>query len=215
MHPGRCGSCSPQLLGALLSPRLPYREIPTSPSPKTGPSRVCSMCTRCGLACTTSGARKPSVWGCSPRGVRIPSRAGGCYSIRGRSEAQATHDHQQGTRPAQVRPTEWWSVCGGRPGQCVEEHGTRASGTWKRSEAGWGRLEDGGVWAAKTVKRPPQQTSTTPRRQLTRKRHQQEHRPQQPTESSDPTQHAKGRAGDCSGPRKETSIRRNVKSGGG
>ena len=37
----------------------------------------------------------------------------------------------------------------------------------------------------------------------TRKRHQQEHRPQRPTERSDPTQHAKGRTGDCPGPRKQ------------
>ena len=48
----------------------------------------------------------------------------------------------------------------------------------------------------------------------TRKRHQQEHRPQWPTESSDPTQHAKGRTGDCPGPRKETTTRRNVTQGG-
>ena len=34
-----------------------------------------------------------------------------------------------------------------------------------------------------------------------RKLHQQEHRPQRPTERSDPTQHAKGRTGDCPGPR--------------
>ena len=47
----------------------------------------------------------------------------------------------------------------------------------------------------------------------TRKRHQQEHRPQRPTESSDPTQHAKGRAGDCPGPRKETTTGRNVTQG--
>ena len=40
--------------------------------------------------------------------------------------------------------------------------------------------------------------------------HQQEHRPQRPTESSDPTQHAKGRPGDCPGPRKETTTKRNV-----
>ena len=44
----------------------------------------------------------------------------------------------------------------------------------------------------------------------TRKRHQQEHRPQRPTERSDPTQHAKGRTGDCRGPRKGTATRRNV-----
>ena len=48
----------------------------------------------------------------------------------------------------------------------------------------------------------------------TRKRHQQEHRPQRPTESSDPTQHAKGRTGDCPGPRKETTTRRHVTWGG-
>ena len=45
-------------------------------------------------------------------------------------------------------------------------------------------------------------------------RHQQEHRPQRPTERSDPTQHAKGRTGDCPGPRKETTTRRNVTQGG-
>ena len=49
----------------------------------------------------------------------------------------------------------------------------------------------------------------------TRKRHQQEHRPQRPTESSDPTQHAKGRTGDCPGPHKEKTTRRNVAQGGG
>ena len=48
----------------------------------------------------------------------------------------------------------------------------------------------------------------------TRKRHQQEHRPQRPTERSDPTQHAKGRTGDCPGPCKETTTRRNVTRGG-
>ena len=46
-------------------------------------------------------------------------------------------------------------------------------------------------------------------RTRTRKRHQQEHWPQRPTERSDPTQHAKGRTGDCPGPRKETTTRRN------
>ena len=48
----------------------------------------------------------------------------------------------------------------------------------------------------------------------TRKRHQQEHRPQWPTERSDLTQHAKGRKGDCPGPRKETTTRRTVTQGG-
>ena len=95
------------------------------------------------------------------------------------------------------------------------------------------------MWAAKTVKRPPQQPAqpqhanylapltrkwhipphpAQPRHTdhwapRTRQRHQQEHRPQQPTESSDPTQHAKGRTGDCPGPRTETATRRNVTRG--
>ena len=41
-----------------------------------------------------------------------------------------------------------------------------------------------------------------------------EPRPQQPTECSDPTQHAKGRTGSCPGPRKERATRRNVTQGG-
>ena len=47
----------------------------------------------------------------------------------------------------------------------------------------------------------------------TRKRHQQEHRPQRPTERSDPTQHAKGRTGGCPGPRKGATTGRNVTQG--
>ena len=150
---------------------------------------------------------------------------------------------------------------GGRPGQRVEEQGTWASHTRKRSEAGCGRPEAGGVGTAKTVKRPPQQPAQphyanywaplTRKRHIpphsaqprhtnywaprtwkrhipphsaqprhteywaprTWKRHLQEHRPQRPTERNDPTQHAKGRTGDCPGPRKETTTRRNVTRG--
>ena len=47
----------------------------------------------------------------------------------------------------------------------------------------------------------------------TQKRHQQGHRPQRPTQSSDPTQHAKGRTGDCPRPRKGATTRRNVTQG--
>ena len=57
---------------------------------------------------------------------------------------------------------------------------------------------DGGDWAPRT-----------------RKRHQQEHRPQRLTERSDPTQHAKGRTGDRPGPRKGATTGRNVTQGGG
>ena len=117
--------------------------------------------------------------------------------------------------------------------------GTWASHTQKRGEAGGGRPLSGGVWAAKTVKRPPQQPAQpwhanywaplTHKRHppqpaqpqynhdgapQMRKRHQREHRPQRPTERSDPTQHAKGRTGDCPGPRQEATTRRNVTQGG-
>ena len=132
----------------------------------------------------------------------------------------------------------WGGTYGGRPGQRVEEQGTWAA--QKHSEAGYGRPVDGGVWTAKTVKRPRQQPAhpqyanywaplTRKRHTMphsaqsqhanywaprTRKRHQQEHRPQRPTESSDPTQHAKGRTGHRPGPRKGATTRRNVTQGG-
>ena len=120
----------------------------------------------------------------------------------------------------------------------MEEQGTWASCTQKHSEAGYGRPVDRGAWTAKIVKRPRQQPAhpqyanywapltrkqhTMPHSAQpqhtnywaprTRKRHQQE---QRPTESSNPTQHAKGRTGDCPGPRKGTPTRRNVTQGGG
>ena len=104
-----------------------------------------------------------------------------------------------------------------------------------------GRIEDGGVGTAEKIKRPPQQPTqpqyancwapltckwhilphpaqpqhTNHWAPRTRKRHQQEHRPQRPTESLDPTQHAKGRTGDCPGPHKETTTRRNLTQGAG
>ena len=76
-------------------------------------------------------------------------------------EAHTTRN-QQVTRPAHARPTELGSVCGGRPGQHTEEQGTWASHTRKRSEAGCGQPEDGGVWTAKTVKRQPLQQPAQP-----------------------------------------------------
>ena len=129
---------------------------------------------------------------------------------------------------------------GGRPGQRVEEQGTWASRTQKHSEAGYARPVDRGAWTAKTVKPPRQQPAhphyanywallTRKRHTMphsaqpqhtnywaprTWKRHQQEHRPQRPTESSDPTQHAEGRTGDCPGPRKGATTRRNATQGG-
>ena len=120
-----------------------------------------------------------------------------------------------------------------------KRYGGGGGRTRKHREAGCGRPEDGDVWTAKIVKRPPQQPAQsqyandwaplTRKRHIpphpaqprhhwaprTRKRHQQEHRPQRPSERSDPTQHAKGRTGDCPGPRKGATTRRNVTQGGG
>ena len=111
--------------------------------------------------------------------------------------------------------------------------------TRKRGEAGGGRPLSG-VWAGKSVKRPlwqpaqpryadywaplahkrhllqpaqPQYTNDGASR--TRKRHQQEHRPQRPTKRSDPTQHAKGRTGDCPGPIKKQQPDGMSHGGGG
>ena len=119
----------------------------------------------------------------------------------------------------------WWTAGTTRGG--VGHLGLTRTET--HSEAGYRRPVDRGAWTAKTVKRPQQQPAhlqyanywapLTRKRHIlphpaqphhtnhwaprTRKRHQQEHRPQRPTESSNPTQHAKGRTGDCPGPVKE------------
>ena len=112
--------------------------------------------------------------------------------------------------------------------------GTQASCTWKRRVVDGLRTE---VWEQQkqsndprnnqhnpqytnywvpltrkrhTMPQPAQPWHTNYWALRTRKQHQQEHRPQRPTERSDPTQHAKGRTGDCPGPRKETTTRRNV-----
>ena len=146
---------------------------------------------------------------------------------------------QQEWEPIRGRPAvRGKRTYGERPGQRVEEQGTWAA--QKHSEAGYGRPVDRGVWTAKTVERPRQQPAhpqyanywaplTRKRHTMphsaqcqhtnywaprTQKRHQQEHRPQRQTESSDPTQHAKGRTGDRPGPRKGATTRRNVTQGG-
>ena len=116
---------------------------------------------------------------------------------------------------------------------------SRGLGAGEHREAGYGRPVDRGVWTQKqsndpgnnqhnpqyanywaplTRKRhipphPAQPQHTDHWAPRTRKRHRQEHRPQRPTERSDPTQHAKGRTGDCPGPRKETITRRTVTRG--
>ena len=105
--------------------------------------------------------------------------------------------------------------------QCLQQHHRRDSphGT-RRGGGGAAHPQYANYWAPLTRKRHTMPHSAqsqhanywAPR---TRKRHQQEHRPQRPTESSDPTQHAKGRTGDRPGPRKGATTRRNVTQGAG
>ena len=174
-----------------------------------------------------------------PRRYRVPGQPLlNRHQVGGVSRSPDGLFAQQEREPIRGRPTvRGKRTYGGRPGQRVEEQGTWAS--QKHSEAGYGRPVDRGVWTAKTVKRPRQQPAhpqyanywaplTRKRHTMphsaqsqhtnywaprTRKRHQQEHRPQRPTESSDPTQHAKGRTGDFPGPRKGATTRRNVTQG--
>ena len=111
---------------------------------------------------------------------------------------------------------------GGGGGLADDQDATRrgcsngAARTRKRGEACGGRPGRGGAWASKTIKRPAQLSAqANPWALRTRRRRRQEHRPQRPSEHSDPTQHAKGRAGDCPGPRKENCNPTECHNGGG
>ena len=175
-----------------------------------------------------------------PRRYRVPGQPLlNRHQVGGVSRSPDGLFAQQEREPIRGRPAGKRTY-GGRPGQRVEEQGTWASQTQKHSQAGYRRPVDRGAWTAKTVKRPRQQPAhpqyanywaplTRKRHTMphsaqpqhtkywaprTRKRHQQEHQPQRPTESSNPTQHAKGRTGDCPGPRKGATNRRNVTQGG-
>ena len=177
-----------------------------------------------------------------PRRYRVPGQPLlNRHQVGGVSRSPDGLFAQQEREPIRGRPAvRGKRTYSGRPGQRVEEQGTWASRTQNHSEAGYRRPVDRGAWTAKTVKRPRQQPAhpqyanywaplTRKRHTMphsaqpqhtnywaprTRKRHQQEHRPQRPTESSNPTQHAKGRTGDCPGPHKGTTTRRSVAQGG-
>ena len=122
--------------------------------------------------------------------------------------------------------------------EMVEEGWERVGEGWERVGEGWGAQSSAApgrgscepvvIWGGERAdhqhdwaplphkRRPPQPAQprhTSHWAPRARKRHQQEHRPQRPTEHSDPTQHAKGRTGDCPGPCKETATRRNTQGG--
>ena len=225
--PGAKSTVNPRKSPGWSTLRGPCTQWATTVAPETHCGKECWA--RQGKEPPTKpgwAERRATVW--SQCSVKHPGHRAGAHATRVNHEVHATRN-QQGTRPAHARPNEWGSVPGGRPGQHMEEQSTWVSCTRKHSEAGCGRPEDGSVGTAKTVKRPLQQPAQpqyanywTPlmrKRHIlphpaqpqhtnhwalrTQKQHQQEHQPQRPTESSDPTQRANGRTGDCPGPVKK------------
>ena len=126
-------------------------------------------------------------------------------------------------RPGPVRlprrPTSKTRSGGGRGWAGVGgERNDRASR--KRGGACAGRPERGGGVGSEDRKTAPRNNQHNPQcvnhwAPLPRQRHHKAHPWQRPSEHSDPTRHAKGRTGDCPGPRNETATRRNVPLGGG
>ena len=137
------------------------RLFPGRP-PEAGGGKLCAQPQqkKCGKNVVLCGV-EPRTTARSQCSVKHPGHRAGAHATRVNREAHATRN-RQGTRPAHTRPTEPGSVRGGQPGQRAEE----ASRTRNRGEACCGRPEDGGVWAAKTVKRPRQQPAQPPIRQL-------------------------------------------------
>ena len=90
------------------------------------------------------GRAEPRTTVRSQCSVNHPGHHAGVHATRIDHEAHATRN-QQRRRPAHAQPTEWGSVCGGRPGQRVEHQGTWASRTRKCNETQGGGLQFGGV----------------------------------------------------------------------
>ena len=181
------------------------------------------------------GQPAPSLPGARATSAQ-PASGGGCLPQPRWAVCAAGAGAHQGQPSREGEKDIWWTAGTKRGGT-----GHLASRTQKHSEAGYRRPVDRGAWTAKTVKRPRQQPAhpqyanywaplTRKRHTMPhsahpqhtnywaprmRKRHQQEHRPQRPTERSNPTQNATGRTGDCPGPRKGTTTRRNVTQGEG
>ena len=110
-----------------------------------------------------------------------------------RNRAPGPHAHRNTARQGYGRPVD---------------RGARTAKTVKRPWQQPAHPQYGDYWALLRCKRHTMPHSAQPQHTKywaprTRKQHQQEHQPQRPTESSNPTQHAKGRTGDCPGPGKE------------
>ena len=146
------------------------------------------------------------------RGPPPPPARGTAGGAPPRPEPPTLPDKERGIQYASNTPTFYisWNARGGGGGQ----------GQSNDPRNNQHNPQYANYWAPLARKRhipahPAQPWHTNDWAPRTRKRHQQEHRPQRPTERSDPTQHAKGRTGDCPGPRKGATTRRNVTRGGG
>ena len=122
-----------------------------------------------------------------------------------RNRARGAHAH--GNTARQATDGLWTEACGQQT-QSNDPHNNQHNPQYAN------------YWAPLTRKRhipphPAQPRDTNDWAPRTRKRHQRQHRPQRPTERSAPTQHAKGRTGDCPGPRKGATTRRTVTQGRG
>ena len=139
-------------------------------------------------------------------------RSGGAYVVDGRNSAwrsRAPGPHAHGNAARRVVDGLGTEVCGQRKqanDPRINQHNPRYANYWAP-------LTEIAKGTSCHIQHSPS-TPTTGLREH-KKRHPQEHRPQRPTESSDPTQHAEGRTGDCPGPRKGATTRRNVTGGGG
>ena len=158
-----------------------------------------------------------------------PASGGGCLPQPRWAVCATRVGAHQGQTSREGEKDIWWTVgtMRGGTGHLGLTHTETQRG---KSWAACGHV-DRGAWTANLVKGPRQQPAqpqyahygappTRKRHTMphpaqprwTNKQHQQEHWPQRPTESSNPTQHAKGRTASS---RKETTIRRNVIQVGG
>ena len=150
----------------------------------------------------------------APRGSSTQwATAGAPEAPRGR-EWWARHGKEPPTKPgwAEPRTTARSQSSVNHPGHHAGAHASHVN------HDGAHASQYANYWAPLTRKRhipphPAQPRHTNDWAPRTRKRHQREHRPQRPSDRSDPTQHAKGRMGDCPGPRKGATTRRNVTEG--
>ena len=167
------------------------------------------------------GARATPAQPVSGGGCLLQPRWAVCATGAGAHQGQTS---REGEKDIWWRDSAWRNKA---PGPHAHRNTARQAmdGLWTEARGQQKQSNDPGsnqhhpqyanYWAPLTRKRHTMPQSAQPYwAPRTRKRHQQEHRPQRPPESSDPTQHVKGTTGDCPGPRKGTTIRRNVTQGG-